>query len=257
MVSRRFVLTGALVFGLTLTVARGQQPANMPTGAELMDNYVKSTGGKDAYDKVKTYIVKGTFAFAGVKGDALIHGKAPNFMHFALNLQGIGNIEAGFDGKVFWENNPITGPKITDSNQNKDLMPGLDFSSDANWREQYKSAKNEGVEKIDGKEAYRVELVDKKGEKEQRYFDKATGHVVKMKKAMKSELGNLQVEMNVGEYKKVGDLTIPHHVTANMLGQKIEVQLNDIKLNAPVPDSKFDLPEPVKELLKKKKDQSK
>ena len=92
-VSRRIVLTGALVSGLTfLTAARGQQPANMPTGAELMDSYVKATGGKDAYDKVKTYIVKGTFAFAGVKGDALIHGKAPNFMHFAINLQGIGNI---------------------------------------------------------------------------------------------------------------------------------------------------------------------
>jgi hypothetical protein len=250
---RRF-LGVALVLGLVAGTARPVLAQNPPTGEELMDGYIKATGGKEAYDKVKTMIVKGTFGIMNINGDMLIHTKSPNLMHFSLSMPGVGNIEAGSDGKIMWENNPITGAKISDSSKEKDLIPGLDFSSDVNWKKVYKSATNEATEKVGGKDAYKVKLVDMKGETEHRFFDKATGLVIKLKKPMKSEIGNFVMDMDIGDYKKVGDLLMPHQVTAGLLGQKFQVQLTSVQLNVEIPESKSALPEAVKQLLKKKDD---
>lgn len=228
------------------------EPKKAPTGEALMDNYIKATGGKEAYAKIKTAVMKGTFKFAGVAGDMTIHIKSPNLMHFVMNLQNIGNVEAGYDGKIFWENNPITGAKITDSNQQKDLMPGLDFGADGDWRKQFKKVTNEGEEKVNDKPAYKVKLEDNKGGAETRYFDKSSGLLVRMKKAVKSELGSFTMDADIGDYKKVGGLLIPHSTVATLLNQKIEMTLSSVKLNVDVPDNKFELPPAIRELLKKK-----
>jgi len=233
-------------------LAQKEQGKDLPKADMLMDGYVNKTGGKEAYDKVKTWIVKANFGFAGVNGDATIYGAAPNKMYLGMMLQGIGKVEAGSDGKVFWEKNPITGPKLHSEDKSKEMFPGADFGGDVNWRKQYKSAETEALEKVDGKELYKVKLVEKTGENEYRYFDKGTGLVVKMKKALKSDLGNLTMEVDIGDYKKVGDLLVPHEVNANMLGQNVKVRLTDVKLNAEIPKGTFELPNEIKELIKKK-----
>lgn len=258
----RFTPAFLLLASMALTfqgpvLAQKEQGKDLPKADTLMDGYVKKTGGKEAYDKIKTWIVKANFAFAGVNGDATIYGAAPNKMYLGMMLQGIGKVEAGSDGKVFWEKNPITGPKLHNEDKSKEMFPGVDFGGDVNWKQQYKSYETEALEKVDGKELYRVKLVEKKGDPEYRYFDKGTGLVVKMKKAMKSELGNFTMDVDISEYKKVGDLLIPHKVNANMLGQNVKVTLTDVQLNAEIPKGTFDLPNEVKELIKKKAGESK
>jgi len=240
------VFLGSPAFGFS------QGKGDLPKAEVLMDSYIKKTGGKEAYDKIKTWIVKATFAFAGVNGDATIYGKAPNLLYLALTLQGIGKVEAGYDGKVFWEKNPITGPKIHDKDKQKEMFPGVDFSGDVNWKQMYKSYTTEGTEKADGKELYKVKLVDKKDEAEFRYFDKESGLVVKMEKQMKSELGEFKMKVDISDYKKVGDILIPHKVNATMLGQQVDVRITSVQMNAEVPENTFALPPEVKELIKKK-----
>lgn len=247
-----FLSLAALAFALSGVADALAQGDNLPSGESLMDGYLKATGGKEAYEKVKTYVAKGTLTVAGMKGDAVIHGKAPSFMHFAVTLPGIGTMEMGYDGKVLWENNPITGAKLSDSSQQKDLVPGLDFGSEADWRKNYKSAKTMALEKYNGKDVYRVLLTDKSDKTEDRYFEKDSGLVVRMKKSAKTELGNFVVDADIGEYKKVGDIVIAHKTSAAVLGQKMEFRLDSVQLNVEVPESKFALPEAVKELLKKK-----
>ena len=89
-------------------VAYGQ---NLPKGEELLDKYVAATGGKEAYEKCKNRLIKGTmeFAGAGIKGELTIYQTRPNKMYLEVNLQGIGKIEQGTDGQTVWERNAITG----------------------------------------------------------------------------------------------------------------------------------------------------
>jgi len=245
---------------LAVPAVRGQgekqpaQPGMLPTGEALMDEYIKKTGGKAAYEKVKTTLMKGTMTMGGLglNGDIVLQLKAPNLKHFTLDLKGLGKVEGGSDGKVSWENSVLQGPKIHDPTKDDDSMLGLDLGSDANWRKEYKSAKTEGEEKYKGKDVYRVKLETKKGEPEFRYFDKATGFVLRMKKPIKSALGTLMTDVDVGDYKKVGDLQVPHTATIEMAGQKVELRFTTVEMNVDIPDSAFVLPEAVKELLKKK-----
>lgn len=241
-----FLLTGQ---------ALAQEKKDFPKAAKLLDDYVKLTGGKDAYDKVKTMVLKGTFAAGAINGDMAIYIKSPDLFYMNLLIPGLGKMEAGSDGKVKWENNPITGPKISKDVDNNAVFPGLDTGSDVDWRKVYKSADTMGVEKAGGKELYHVKLVTKKkGEVEHRYFDKATGLVTKMKRAMNSAQGNFMIEVNLDDYRKVGDLLFPHRYDLPLLGQNISMQLKNVEINPKIDESKFALPEGVKALLKKQED---
>jgi outer membrane lipoprotein-sorting protein len=258
---RKRIVLAVVVSLCAVPVVRGQagdppKGGMLPKAETLLDNYIKATGGKDAYEKVKTTVMKGTFgiAAAGIKGDIVLQVKNPNLRHLSLDLKALGKVEAGSDGKVAWENSTLTGPKIHDPTKEDDAMLGLDVASDVNWRKDYKTVKTEAEEKYNGKDVYRVKLEPKKGEPEFRYFDKASGLVVRMKKAMKTPLLNLTMDVDVGDYKKVGDLLMPHSVKLNMAGQKIDLQLDSIQLNVDIPDSTFALPEAIKELLKKKEE---
>jgi outer membrane lipoprotein-sorting protein len=231
--------------------ARGQ-PAQLPSGESLMDNYVRATGGKEAQEKIRSFTAKGMLIFGGLglKGNLIIYVRQPNLRRTVVEIMNIGKIEEGSDGKYNWQMDPIMGAKLKDSSDD-DLSSGLDIG-DVDWRKTYKSATTQGQEKVNGKDTYKVKLEAKKGGSETRYFDKTTGYCVRLKKAAKSDLGNLNVDMDIGEYKKVGDIVCPHLLTINMLGQKVEMKLTEIKLNVDLPDSQFTPPDAVKELIKKK-----
>jgi len=255
----RLVLT-VLVGLLTVSAVRGQdkkqpeQPGKLPSGESLMDNFIKASGGKDAYAKVKTTVIKGNLAIGntGVAGDITLELKEPKLKHLTLDLKQFGKVEAGYNGQVAWENSLLQGPKIHDSNKDDELSLGLDIASDVNWRKDYKGATTEAEEKYEGKDVYRVKLETKKGEVEHRYFDKASGLVVRMKKPMKSQIGNFVMDVDISDYKKVGDLLMPHMTKFSLAGQKVEFRLTSVQLNVDIPDSAFELPPAVKELLKKK-----
>jgi outer membrane lipoprotein-sorting protein len=181
----------------------------------------------------------------------MVYVKQPNLRRTVVEIQNIGKIEEGYDGKHAWQLDPIMGAKLKNNNDD-DLAAGLDVGGEIDWRKTYKSATNEGEEKINGKDTYRVKLEAKKGGSETRYFEKATGLVIKLKKNSKSDLGNFTVDMDIGDYKKIGDVTMPHNFAISMLGQKVEMKLTEVKLNPTIPDSQFAPPDAVKELIKKK-----
>jgi outer membrane lipoprotein-sorting protein len=242
-----------VVVGLFAMGPAHGQPAKLPSGESLMDNHLRAIGGKEAQEKVRSFTAKGTLGFGGLglNGTLIIYMRQPNLRRTVVEIKNIGKIEEGFDGKYSWQVDPIMGAKLKDSSDD-DLSSGLDIGGDVDWRKTYKSATTQGEEKINGKDTYKVKLEAKKGGSETRYFDKATGFCVKLKKAAKSELGNLNIDMDIADYKKVGDIVCPHRLTVNMLGQKVEMKLTEIKLNADLPDSQFAPPDAVKELIKKK-----
>src|SRR5687767_1631044 len=58
--------------------AQDTKDKDLPKAAEILEKYVKATGGKAAYEKVKSRIMKGTMSVAGQTGKLTIYQKAPN-----------------------------------------------------------------------------------------------------------------------------------------------------------------------------------
>src|SRR5678816_2707050 len=104
---KRTIITLMLILvGATSILAQAKPDADkkpagpMPTVDQVLENYVKAIGGKDAFMKVTSRVEKGTLEIAamGVNAPIEMYSKAPNKSLFFLDVPSFGVIQEGFDG---------------------------------------------------------------------------------------------------------------------------------------------------------------
>jgi hypothetical protein len=78
----------ALFATLALPAARGQTKPDLPTADKVLTDYVEATGGKAAYEKVKTRVSTGTIEIPGqnIKGQIKLTQALPNKMAVFVDL---------------------------------------------------------------------------------------------------------------------------------------------------------------------------
>jgi outer membrane lipoprotein-sorting protein len=234
-----------------LLLALPAQAQDLPKAEDLMNDYIAKTGGEKVYKDVKSRISKGTISLAGQKGDLEAYQKEPNLMYMAFDLPGLGKFETGTNGKVVWEKNPITGAKLQTGNEKAKMLRSAAFDSDYNWKKYFKTVETEKEEAVDGKPAYKVKLTSPDGEVLYRFFDKKSGLIVKMISKVDSQFGEVETESFISDYRKVGGMQVAFKAVQKVAGQEVVIQLNTIEHNVNVPEDRFELPNDVKQLLKK------
>ena len=104
---KRTIITLVLILvGATSVLAEAKPDADkkpagpMPTVDQVLENYVKAIGGKDAFMKVTSRVEKGTLEIAamGVNAPIEMYSKAPSKSYFFLEIPSYGVITEGFDG---------------------------------------------------------------------------------------------------------------------------------------------------------------
>jgi hypothetical protein len=245
--TRRFVCAG-LLFAAGLFAAD-----DLPKGEVILDKYVDATGGKAAYAKVKSDISTGsmTFAAMGLTGKMVVYSQAPDKRSAEVTLEGIGKIVEGSNGDIAWSFNAMQGPRLKDGDEKAQSLAQAKYSSDANWRDIYKSAETQGVEAVDGKDCYKVLMTPKVGKQQTRWYDKQTGLLAKMAMTVESPMGSVTVETVPSEYRKEGEILLPHKMVNKMAGQEFSMTIDKVDQNVEIPAEKLEPPAEVKALLNK------
>ncbi len=244
-VSALLFLANGLAFG---------QEGKLPKGDEILDQYVKATGGKDAYQKVSNRVVRGWLDMPAqaLKGTIEAYKARPNLSYEVVEIAGMMRHERGTDGKVAWERQSMTGTRLLEGEELEQFMREAVFDSDVLWRKLYKKAETVGVEDIDGKPAYKVELTLKGDEKMTAYYDTKSNLLVKSVMMVKSPMREMLVETYISDYKKVGDLLIPHKQRQVVMGMEQVRTFDSVEVNAKLDKNRFALPDDVKQLLKQR-----
>src|SRR6266536_2414902 len=207
---RNFLLCGAVL------LAAGALPAadDLPKAETILDKYIEVTCGKAAYEKRHTEISTGTMEIVGkgIKGSLTSYRSEPNKSYTEIELQGLGKIQEGTDGTVAWSLSAIQGPRLKEGDEKSTALQAARFNADLNWRDAYK-AETLGVEQVDGKDCYKVRLTPKEGMPITRYYDKQSNLLVKLAITMKNPMGEFAVESKVSDYRKEGDLLMPHKIS--------------------------------------------
>src|SRR5258707_1071014 len=126
--------------------AAPQTPAkDLPSARAVIDRYIEVAGGKEAFLKHTSVLIKGKTEVAGkdLGGGMTLATAKPNKMMLAVDLAGI-TIKTGFDGKVGWQVNPITGPSVMEGGELRDVARQADFFSILHDEKAYKSMENLG-----------------------------------------------------------------------------------------------------------------
>jgi hypothetical protein len=252
----RFHLGRNIAIGtaLVLSIALARAADDLPKADTILDKYVEVTGGKAAYEKLHSEITKGTMEMAamGIKGTVTSYRAEPDKSYSEVDLAAIGKMRDGSDGKVYWSLSAMVGPHIKEGPEKAQSMLMDRMNAELNWRDLYKEVKTTGVDTVDGKECYKIVMTPVEGSPITQCYDKQSTLLVKMTMTAQSPMGEQTMDMLASDYRKEGEILMPHKMTQRVAGQEIVFTVDSVAFNAEIPKDRFDLPDEIKALVNKK-----
>jgi zinc protease len=241
------------ILGLMFSAAALYAADDLPKGETIVDKYIEATGGKAAYEKVKSDISTGsmTLGAMNLKGSMVAFSQAPDKRIVEVTFEGIGKMTEGATGDLAWSMSAMQGPRVKEGDEKAESLRQSRYNSDVNWRDVYKSAETTGSETVDDKDCYKVLMTSKDGKPSTRWYDKKTGLLVKMSMTSKSPMGEVSVDIFPTDYRKEGDVLMPHKTISKLAGQELIMTIDKVEQNVQIPKEKFDPPAEIKALIKK------
>jgi len=208
------------------------------TAQTVIDDYIKAIGGKDKLMAVTSTVQEMEASMQGMSMITTVKRKSPNLMLTDVNVVGMGSMfKQVFDGeKGYMEGQ---GQK---RDMPADMMAGMKARKGLFPELYYESTKMtlKGIEFVEGKDAYAIEIERTNGEKVTNYYDVASG--LKVKKAETSmDPGGQEIvqETSYGDYKEVDGVKFPYKMIAPAAGQQLEFTTISVKVNEPLTKKDF------------------
>ena len=224
------------------------QPTPAPTPApltadQIVAKYIEAIGGQAAIDKMKTRLVKGTFAgFNGVAMPFEADLSAPDKFHISVTSPQ-GTQERGFDGQMGWEKGPRGVLEL--GNPILDQMKSM-FSSYRNikLKDEFASFRLGGKDKIGDRDVLIVSARAADNHRERLFFDAETGLLLRRISFTETMIGVIPEQIDFEDYRDVDGVKLPFTVKVSSVepGLVSTRKYSEIKLNVPVDDSKFKMP---------------
>ena len=217
----------------------GEPLKKVPQGLSAMDvinNYIKAIGGMDKIDAIKDWSSVSKGAVQGQEIELVNKYKAPDKMLMAITLTASGTVI---------QKELINGDSVST------LSMGRAQKLDENARKRIKEAAvpvpetrysklgipislAPMVAKVDGKDAYVIELSEEAGQSVKEYFDVETG--LKLKTVTTTAAAPQAI--SYGDYREVNGVKFPYSMT---ISSQVEIPLKvtEMKINSGLKDEEF------------------
>jgi len=233
--------------------APGQQPQAQaspsatpaqPTADDILNKYINAIGGTAAIDKIKTRVMKGTMVTAnGQTISYELHQTAPNKAYELFTAQR-GSMERAVNGETGWEKNPQGVHELV-GQQLADLKLSMQLFRNIKLKEQFTRLRFGGREKIGDRDAYVLNAGTADNRRERLYFDAENGLLLRRVSFTQTLIGVIPEQIDFEDYRDVEGVKLPFTIRLSSVdpGNPISTRkFDEIKLNGPIDDSKFNLP---------------
>jgi len=213
-------------------------PADL-TADKVISKFIDALGGKEKLESVKTVRTKMSADMMGNKIDMELVKKAPNKLLMEATMGGNVVMKRVFDG----ENGSamqMGRPIPMDETMLKEMSIEAHMFPELEYKSMNIDTKLVGVEKVDGKEAYMVEVTLPTGSKATHYFDTESGLKVRESQVAQTPQGEMVVATDIGDYKEIEGVKFPHEIKQPMGGgMKMVLKTQSIEVNPEVSDDVF------------------
>ena len=209
------------------------------TATQVLDKYIQAIGG---LDKVKSVTTSATNMEASLQGMVIsmaekkkIGGKylqTVSLMGNTLQKQ----VCDGTKGSSTIQGQPqaMSEADIEKLKSNAEFCPQMHYSSLGHKIEV------KGIEDIEGKKAYQLEITPKAGNKFSEYYDTETGLLVREVKVDGEGENIATMTSDLSDYKDVKGLLVPHKIViSGTMPMPLEAIVKSVKINEEIPDSEF------------------
>jgi hypothetical protein len=218
--------------------------ANLPTVDAILDKYVAAIGGREAQRKITTRITRSRVDIPGVSfgGKMEVYAKAPNKSLTVMNVEPMGLVKQGFDGRNGW-NLSGNGADVASEIDHAAIVD-TDFYRDIKLKEQYTRLKVIGQVKEGFRQVYLVQATPPGGgTAESFYFDVDTGLLVRRDLMRPTAKGPVRAEVYFSDWRALDGVKIPFRMTQSMAAMKFVTTIEEVKHNVPVDDAIFRRPQ--------------
>ncbi|HEY8181093.1 MAG TPA: hypothetical protein VII32_02550 [Thermoanaerobaculia bacterium] len=220
-------------------------PLCAQTADEIVSKYIKTIGGMDKIDAVKSFRRTGKFTRGGgFEARVLEEKKRPNQVRQEFSIQGMTGVTA-YDGKNGWKIEPWDGkkdPEPLGEEEMKRIIENSDFEGPlVNYAAKGNKVEYVGTEPVEGTDAYKLKVTLKNGDVEYFYMD--TDYYVPIKIDTKRMVRGeeREYETSLGDYKEAGGWYLPYSYETNAKGSqnKQKVTYEKVEVNVPLAETRF------------------
>ena len=220
-----------------------ESPA-LPTPEELLGRYLASVGGATAVEKITTRVQKGKLmAFGGQSFPAEVYSKAPDKRVSVMHLKD-GESVTAFNGQRGWLSVPGRPAHMMSASENGSARLDADLHFPVHVKTLYPKFKVDSGEKIDGHDTYLVTGYEEGRAPLRLYLDTQTGLLLRLLRYVQSPLGLNPTQIDYADYREADGVKVPFRWTVSRPGNHFTIQVEELKQNVPVDDSKFIAPPP-------------
>ncbi|MEJ8804582.1 M16 family metallopeptidase [Pontibacter sp. H249] len=216
-------------------------PAGL-TAETVLDNYIKAIGGKNNIEKLKDVTVTSNASIQGMQLTMVQQQKGSDkfAMQVSMNnspMQRViingdkGKMEAPMQGI----NQEIPKEQLATQKLEANLFPVLQYGKLGI------TTKLTGMEKVDGKDAYAVEVMQPNGQKAIHYFAKDSGLRLKEVNSLQGPQGVITQTKVYSNYKEVNGVKFPYVVETTVGPQVIKAEVQKVEVNKNLSDDTFKL----------------
>ncbi len=229
----------------------------LPTGQHVMDQFVKSIGGKQALSRIKNTATTGTIAISSMgQGNMKFtqYATAPAKVLMRLEMEPMGTMEQGTDGNLAWMTTPM-GTQLLTGPIEQAMKRDAVFQPDLNWRDLYKDVKCVDEVEFEGIGCFKLLQTTPQGDVVTAYFERDTWLQRGLERTTVVGTGQNADETQVLKgYKEVDGVLYAHKtiktVSMGTMKQEMTITIETIECNVDMPADKFTPPDAALEQAK-------
>jgi hypothetical protein len=235
-------------FALFATPLLAQTAPASPTADEIVAKYVKTVGGMDKIEAVKTLKRSGKFTGGGgFEAKVVEQNERPNLVRQEFTFQGMTGVTA-YDGKAGWKIEPWGGkkdPEPLGEDELKGIVENSVFDGQlVHYKEKGSTLELVGADTAEGSDVWKLKLTLKNGDVQ--YYSMDTDYFVPIKIEFKRVIrgAEQETEVTLGDYKAVAGWYLPHSIEQGRKGSqnRSTVVYDKIEANVPMDEQMFRQP---------------
>lgn len=209
----------------------------------IINDYLNTIGGVEALKKVSSINTSMEMEMQGMTLNVQDKKLAPNLSLTTVSMNGnvvskeLYNGETGYREQM-GNKTDLNKEDLEDMKAATSLFPQIDYLSNPNIK-----LNVAGVEKIDGKDAYKVQVTLPSGKQKTEYYDVNSKLLLQDEEPMSANGMTISKTEEYSDYKKAGDIMLPYKysvsISAGGQEQSFEMNVKDVKINEGVTAEDF------------------
>lgn len=226
-------------FGRRITEVAEEIPAGL-TAEKVIENYISAVGGASSMRELRDITINMRTTIQGMEIEMQIQQKAPDKFKSAMMMGGNVMQQQVFDG-TRGKASGMQGTMELEGEMLDEIKVQAIMNPELTYEKRGYTLTLEGIETINGKTAYMVEVTSPKNITITEFFDTETGLRLRTLSSRESPMGTVTQITDYDDYRSVEGLKFPYIMKQQFGPQIFDMKVTSIEINAGLEDEVFSL----------------